>query len=45
MTSEGENDDSKDDANVLRRDDDASCLAAMSMSAMHSDDLLQHKEN
>ena len=29
MTSDGEKDDSNDDASILRRDDDASCLAAM----------------
>ena len=33
MTSDGEKDDCNDDANVLKRDDDASCLAAMSTIA------------
>ena len=45
MISGGKNDDSNDDANVLRRDDDASCLAAMSTIAWHSDDLLQQRDN
>ena len=44
MTSDGEKDVSNDDASVLRRDDDASCLAAISMSAWHSDNLLQKRE-
>ena len=45
MISDGENDDSSDDASVLRRDDEPSCLAAMSTSAWHSDDLLQQIDN
>ena len=45
MTSDGENDDSNEDASVLRRVDDASCLAAMSTSAWHSDNLLQRRDN
>ena len=44
MTSDGEKDDSNDDASVLRRDEDASCLTAISISAWHSDDLLQKRE-
>ena len=45
MTSDGENDDSNEDASVLTRNDDPSCLAAMSTSAWHSDDLLQRRDN
>ena len=45
VTSDGEKEDSNDDASVLRRDEDASCLAAMSTIAWHSDDLLQHGDN
>ena len=45
MTSDGENDDSNEDASVLRRNDDLSCLAAMSTSAWHSDNLLQRRDN
>ena len=45
VTSDGENEDSNDDASVLRRDEDASCLAAMSTIAWHSDDLSQHGDN
>ena len=45
MTSDGENDDSNEDASVLRRNDDLSCLAAMSTSAWHSDNLLQRRNN
>ena len=45
VTSNGENEDSNDDASVLRRDEDASCLAAMSTIAWHSDDLLQQRDN
>ena len=44
ITSDGENDDSNDDASVLRRDDDASCFAAISTSALHNDDLIQKRE-
>ena len=44
MISGGKNDDSNDDATVLRRDDDASCLAAMPTIAWHSDDLIQKRE-
>ena len=40
MTSEGEKDDSKDDASVLRRDGDPSCLAAIETTAWQSEDLL-----
>ena len=42
MISGGKNDDSNDDASVLRRDDDASCLAAMPTIARQSDDLIQN---
>ena len=45
MTSDGENEDSNDDASVLRRDDDASCLAAMLTIVWQSDDLLQQCNN
>ena len=45
MTSDGENDDSNDDASILSRDDDASCLAAMPTTASHSDDLLKQRDN
>ena len=44
MTSNGENDDSNDDASVLRRDGDASCLVAISMSALHNENLIQKRE-
>ena len=44
ITSEELNDDSNDDANVLRRDDDLSCFAAISMSALHNDNLIQKRE-
>ena len=38
-TSEGEKDDNSDDASVVRREDDPSCLAAAVTSAWQSEDL------
>ena len=43
-TSEGEKDDSKDDARVASRKGDPSCLDATVTSALHREDLVGEKE-